>query len=111
MPAPENLDTQTPGENVAQETAPQYTAKHKGAGKWIVIDVHGAQVGAFTGTKDEAAVEAARLLSGGLPMVADAPVAEESKQAPTASNSIDPKTLKAPVLTDEGWVCPAPQEG
>ncbi|WP_431482246.1 hypothetical protein [Pseudomonas solani] len=111
MPAPENLDTQTPGESVAQETAPQYTAKHKGAGKWVVIDVHGAQVGAFTGTKDEAAVEVARLLSGGLPMVADEPVTEEPKQVAKSVQAIDPKTLKAPVLTDEGWVCPAPQEG
>ncbi|BBP82446.1 hypothetical protein PHLH8_20880 [Pseudomonas sp. Pc102] len=110
MPAPENLDTQTPGENVAQETAPQYAARHKGGGKWLVVDVHGAQVGAFTGTKDEVAAEVARLLSGGLPMVAEEPAVAEKPKQP-AAQAIDPKTLKAPVLTAEGWVCPAPKEG
>lgn len=106
MPAPENLETQTPGA-LTEEAAPHYTAKHKGGGKWIVVDVHGAQVGDFSGDKDEAAAEVARLLAGGLPLVSDEPAPEIPVQTKTA---IDPRQLTAPVLTEEGWVCPAPKE-
>lgn len=106
MPAPENLETQTPGA-LTEEAAPHYTAKHKGGGKWIVTDVHGAQVGDFSGDKDEAAAEVARLLAGGLPLASYEPDLETPVQAKAA---IDPHELKAPVLTEEGWVCPAPKE-
>lgn len=45
--------------------APDYTAKHNGGGRFIVVDKGGERVGEFTGTKDEAESEAARLNAGG----------------------------------------------
>lgn len=42
-----------------------YTAKHNGGGRFIVVDKGGERVGEFTGTKDEAETEAARLNAGG----------------------------------------------
>lgn len=42
-----------------------YTAKHNGGGRFIVVDKGGERVGEFTGTKDEAEAEAARLNAGG----------------------------------------------
>ena len=42
-----------------------YAAKHNGGGRFIVVDKGGERVGEFTGTKDEAETEAARLNAGG----------------------------------------------
>jgi hypothetical protein len=45
--------------------APEFSAKHNGGGRFIIIDKSGDRVGEFTGTKDEAEAEAARLNAGG----------------------------------------------
>ncbi|WP_430317151.1 hypothetical protein [Pseudomonas sp. p1(2021b)] len=47
--------------------AAAFKAKHKGGGKWIVVDAAGNQVGAFSGNQEEANAEAARLIAGGEP--------------------------------------------
>lgn len=128
MPAPENLSTQTPGAAPAApdtsattnpttttDTAsePAFKPLHKGGGKYVVVGVDGEPVGEFKGTKAEAEAEAARLIAGGEPLVAPAaPAHELADSAPAAqakTDAIDPTTLKQPVLTSEGWVCPAPK--
>ncbi|NWC74285.1 hypothetical protein HX823_09365 [Pseudomonas sp. P7759] len=141
MPAPD-LTPQTPGDPLAnaistatastgnpsaneQATAnaqapavPDFTAKHNGGGRWVVIDANAPQVdgkdvkiGDFTGTKDEALAEAVRLSEGGEPLVLDPKRENESKPAVTATAStdtIDATTLKQAVMTPEGWLCPEP---
>lgn len=136
MPAPE-FNVQTPGDPLAnaistatantganelntsngQEPAvPDFTAKHNGGGRWIVIDANAPQVdgkdvkiGDFTGTKDEALAEVSRLDAGGEPLVLDPQRINEPKPSATANTSaIDPATIKQPVLTSEGWLCPVP---
>lgn len=128
MPAPETLSTQTPGAAPAApdtsattntttttDTAsePAFKPLHKGGGKYVVVSVDGEPVGEFKGTKAEAEAEAARLIAGGEPLVAPAaPAHELADSAPAAqakTDAIDPTTLKQPVLTSEGWVCPAPK--
>lgn len=131
MPAPENLNIQQPGEPAkagtepgdtsGQQTqqattpteapaAPVYKAIHKGGGKHIIVDADGNQVGDFRGDKAEAAAEIARLLAGGEPLTKPEPPANEPEAEHRVSASqIDPATLKRPVLTEEGWVCPAPK--
>ncbi|QZI72880.1 hypothetical protein K5F93_11960 [Pseudomonas protegens] len=44
-----------------------FKAKHKGGGKWIVVDDEGNQVGEFAGNQEEANAEAERLVAGGEP--------------------------------------------
>jgi hypothetical protein len=44
---------------------PEYSAKHNGGGRYIIIGKNGDRVGEFTGTKDEAEAEAVRLNDGG----------------------------------------------
>jgi len=44
---------------------PEYSAKHNGGGRYIIIGKTGDRVGEFTGTKDEAEAEAVRLNDGG----------------------------------------------
>ncbi|NMY67305.1 hypothetical protein [Pseudomonas sp. WS 5414] len=44
-----------------------FKAKHKGAGKYIVVDAEGNQVGEFSGNQEEATAEAERLIAGGEP--------------------------------------------
>ncbi|WOE77491.1 hypothetical protein RZO07_19480 [Pseudomonas protegens] len=44
-----------------------FKAKHKGGGKWIVVDAEGNQVGEFAGNQEEANAEAERLVAGGEP--------------------------------------------
>ncbi|MDZ5601732.1 hypothetical protein SJI00_02925 [Pseudomonas sp. RP23018S] len=44
--------------------SPLFKAKHKGGGKWIVVDVEGSQVGEFAGNQEEASAEAERLTVG-----------------------------------------------
>lgn len=46
-----------------------FKAKHKGGGKWIVVDAEGSQVGEFSGKQEEANAEAERLIAGGEPQV------------------------------------------
>lgn len=141
MPAPE-FNVQTPGDPLAntvstttastgnpdaneQATAnaqapavKDFTAKHNGGGRWVVIDANAPQVdgkdvkvGDFTGTKDEALAEAVRLSKGGEPLVLDPKRENESKPAVTTTAStetIDATTLKQAVMTPEGWLCPEP---
>ena len=133
MPAPENLNIQQPGEPAKTSTetgdtsgqqtqqattttetpaAPAYKAVHKGGGKHIIVDADGNQVGDFRGDKNEAAAEIARLLAGGEPLTKPAPPANELDDEPPAkasTASVDPFKIKQPVLTEEGWVCPAPK--
>jgi len=42
-----------------------FSAKHNGGGRYIIIDAGGGKVGDFTGNKEEAEAEAARLVAGG----------------------------------------------
>ncbi|KAA8560579.1 hypothetical protein FX985_00629 [Pseudomonas extremaustralis] len=133
MPAPD-LTPQTPGDplanaistatastgnldaNAQAPAVPDFTAKHNGGGRWVVIDANAPQVdgkdvkiGDFTGTKDEALAEATRLFEGGEPLVLDPKRENESKPAATAStDTIDATTLKQAVMTPEGWLCPEP---
>ena len=132
MPAPE-FNVQTPGDPLANAitttagadnpdagtqapAVPDFTAKHNGGGRWVVIDANAPQVdgkdvkiGDFTGTKGEALAEVDRLSDGGEPLVLDPQRINESKpSAPANTSAIDPATIKQPVLTDEGWLCPVP---
>lgn len=141
MPAPD-LTPQTPGDplanaistatastgnpsaneqataNAQAPAAPDFTAKHNGGGRWVVIDANAPQVdgkdvkiGDFTGTKDEALAEVTRLFEGGEPLVLDPKRENESKPAAIATAStgtIDATTLKQAVMTPEGWLCPEP---
>ena len=136
MPAPENLTAQTPGETLgtitplaptttgdsggttgaseqgtAQAQAPVFTPKHRSGGVFYVIDGAGTKIGDFTGTKEEAVVEAQRLTDGGEPLVLD-PERNEDRaalaKAAESTTAINAATLKQPVLTAEGWLCPEP---
>lgn len=51
---------------IAQPVA-AFKAKHKGAGKYVVVDAEGNQVGDFSGNQEEATAEAERLIAGGEP--------------------------------------------
>ncbi|OZY45868.1 hypothetical protein [Pseudomonas lundensis] len=44
---------------------PEYSGKHNGGGRFIIVNKAGERVGEFTGSKDEAEAEAARLNDGG----------------------------------------------
>lgn len=61
----------TPAPTVNASTGPQgtgkaaFSVKHNGGGRFIIIDATGDKVGDFTGNKEEAEAEAARLLAGG----------------------------------------------
>ncbi|UVL59833.1 hypothetical protein LOY54_17495 [Pseudomonas sp. B21-032] len=48
-----------------------FKAKHKGGGKWIVVDAGGNQAGAFSGDQEAANAEAERLTAGGEPEQAE----------------------------------------
>lgn len=49
---------------------PDFTVKHNGGGRWVVIDATGEKVGDFVGaSKDDAQAEADRLIAGGEPYV------------------------------------------
>ena len=137
MPAPENLNPQTPGETTAapaanetsaasdgqalqqttttetQPAAPVFKPLHKGGGKYVVVDAAGQAVGDFKGSKEEAEAEAARLAAGGEPL--NLAPTEQTTAAPAQvekTEAIDPTKLKQPVLTPEGWLCPElKQEG
>jgi len=55
---------------IAQPVA-AFKPKHKGAGKYVVVDAEGNQVGDFSGTLEDAAAEAERLIAGGEPEQAE----------------------------------------
>ena len=46
-----------------------FSVKHKGGGRWGVVDADGEWVGDFIGTEDEAKAESERLQEGGEPFV------------------------------------------
>lgn len=127
MPAPE-LTTQTPGEPIVNTTPATgdtndqalkpalFVAKHNGGGRWKIWstaldDWFSEYVVAGEGAKTQAEAEAERLNAGGEPFAKPAeqpaPEVKPSKPAP-ATGDIDAATLKQPVLTDEGWLCPVP---
>ena len=130
MPAPD-LTPQTPGEPLANTAAlasaisdaaasapavPDFTAKHNGGGRWIVIDANAPQVdgkdvkvGDFTGSKEEALAEVGRLFDGGEPLVLDPQrLNEQAPAAQATTGNIDATTLKQAVMTADGWLCPEP---
>lgn len=125
MPAPENLQTQTPGEPLSAATTPAasaadhspakvvYHPKHQGGGRWIVVDSTGQRVGDFTGDKLSIVPEVERMNAGGEPLsAADEPDEEPATAVPAARiapANLDPTTLKQSVLTPDGWLCPAPK--
>lgn len=127
MPGPDDLKIQTPGEPLAAATtpatstgattqtpaAPTYTAKHNGGGRWKVwltppegdADWFSDFVGV---SREEAEAEVIRLTEGGAPLVLDPLRMLDSKPTSQATSTVDATTLKQPVLTGEGWLCPEP---
>lgn len=75
------LEIDSPGSNLkivgaAKASAPapagktsvdlsEFSAKHNGGGRFVIVSKGGDRVGEFTGTKDEAEAEAVRLNAGG----------------------------------------------
>jgi hypothetical protein len=133
MPAPEELTPKTPGEPLGtitplapdaagitgagdppkDDTAPAlYVAKHIAGGRWHVVtnDAEAKRVGDFVGDKVTVLVELDRLLAGGEPFVQepkdDTAAKPQVKPAPTGD--IDASSLKQPVMTPDGWLCPEP---
>lgn len=55
-----------------EDDAPAYAPKHRGGGKWAVVDADGEWFSDYTGeSKEEAQEEADRLIAGGDPVVAE----------------------------------------
>ncbi|SBW79904.1 hypothetical protein PVE_R1G2018 [Pseudomonas veronii 1YdBTEX2] len=59
------LGGSAPAPGKSNVDGPEYSAKHNGGGRYIIISKNGDRVGEFTGNKDEAEAEAARLNDGG----------------------------------------------
>ncbi|MGH8381755.1 hypothetical protein [Pseudomonas sp.] len=132
MPAPDNLNVQTPGEPIIQPTtapattteqppaAPLYIAKHNGGGRWKIwhTPVEGAPdwfsdfMATGQGAKELAEAEAQRLNEGGEPLIIDATRESElaalEQPKPTTAPAVDATRLKQAVMTSEGWLCPEP---
>lgn len=117
MPAPE-FNVKTPGDQTANtgttaesEAPALYVAKHNGAGRWIAVtnDAEATKAGDFIGTKDTIGAYVDSLNAGGEPMMLSTQRPTEPKAAAKAKpSSIDPATIKQPVLTEDGWLCPVP---
>ncbi|PTS84005.1 hypothetical protein DBR00_11535 [Pseudomonas sp. HMWF032] len=115
-PANEQLEEPAkPADAAFNLGGPAFTAKHNGAGRWKIwfapTEGKADWFSDFVGDKPTALVEAERLNAGGEPYVAaTAPTkpAEEAKPTAKASGAVDPTTLKQPVMTAEGWLCPEP---
>jgi hypothetical protein len=120
MPAPE-FTPQTPGDlNANTAPAPEtpapalFVAKHNGGGRWKIWstaadDWFSDYIATGKGAKEQAETEAERLIAGGEPFVKLAEQQPEAKAAPKSkSSAIDATTIKQPVLTSEGWLCPVP---
>ncbi|MBI3904420.1 MAG: hypothetical protein HY309_02365 [Pseudomonas fluorescens] len=135
MPAPEDLTPKTPGEplgtitpltgdttntNTNEQAAakpqpPLYVAKHSAGGRWHVVtnDAEAARVGDFVGDKVTIIAEVERMNAGGEPFVQapkdDTAAKPQVQAAPQkSSQAIDAATLKQPVMTPDGWLCPEP---
>lgn len=116
MPAPE-FTPQTPGDlNANTAPAPEtpapalFVAKHNGGGRWKIWstaadDWFSDYVATGEGAKEQAEVEAERLIAGGEPFVKQV---EQQPEPKAKSSAIDATTIKQPVLTSEGWLCPVP---
>lgn len=108
----------TPGANestTAQAQPPLYVAKHIAGGRWHVVtnDAETKRVGDFVGDKVSIIAEVERMNSGGEPFVQapkDDTVAKQQDLAKSqmASKAIDASSLKQPVMTPDGWLCPEP---
>lgn len=130
MPAPDNLQVQTPGQPQAsaeqsttttstststEAKTPEYTAKHNGGGRWRVYsttsdDWFSDFVATGEGAKDAAQAEADRLNAGGQPFVKpedQVQQAQSTVEAATQASAeqVRPRRNQA-VLTDEGWLVP-----
>jgi len=130
MPGPDDLKIQTPGEPLGTMTPlasavtdaaggesraalaqpPLYVAKHIAGGRWYVVtnDAEAARVGDFVGDKVSIVAEVERLNAGGEPLVLDDRAALAQPKAQQATQAIDAATLKQPVMTPDGWLCPEP---
>lgn len=96
---------------------PAYSAKHNGGGRWKIwyapTEGTAGWFGDFVGDKTSAEAEAERMNAGGEPYVAATAPVVKRDQEPAAKPAakaagVNPETLKQPVLTSEGWLCPEP---
>lgn len=98
----------------AQAQPPLYVAKHIAGGRWHVVtnDDEAKRVGEFIGDKVTVQTELQRLIDGGEPLKLDperlADKAALSEAKPAAASDVDAATLKQPVMTPDGWLCPEP---
>ncbi len=127
MPAPDNLQVQTPGQPTTQPAAqqaasaeantPEFTAKHNGGKRWRIWwaasdDWYSDFMAHGDGAKEAAEAEADRLNSGGAPFVKPAdPAPEAAAPAPAVADAAQPTEQKPQarqqaVLTEHGWLCP-----
>ncbi|MDH0639085.1 hypothetical protein N5D52_19295 [Pseudomonas sp. GD03860] len=124
MPAPDNLQVQTPGQPLTQPSTeqttteakePEYTAKHNGGGRqriWSAStnDWFSDFVAIGEGAKEAAQAEAERLNAGGEPFTKPADPAPEptpeAKPQPSAEQAPARAQRQQAVLTDEGWLVP-----
>ena len=115
MPAPDNLQVQTPGQPITQPAAeqpPEFTAKHNGGGRWRIYstsqdDWFSDFVATGEGAKEAAQAEADRLNAGGTPVIKVAEPAPEPADQPAAPAQPAAEPQRAvPILTDEGWLVP-----
>ncbi|WP_157966866.1 hypothetical protein [Pseudomonas sichuanensis] len=131
MPAPDNLQVQTPGQPTIEPAAqqittdtkaePEYVGKHNGGGRYrIFYTPVGAEhgdwfsdfVAAGDGAKEAAQAEADRLNTGGAPFVkpadpapaAPAPASAVAEVAKPAAQQLQAR--QQAVLTEHGWLCP-----
>jgi hypothetical protein len=94
---------------------PLYVAKHIAGGRWHVVtnDAEAERVGDFVGDKVSIVAEVDRLNAGGDPLKLDPErnddrTALAQPKAQQATQAIDAATLKQPVMTPDGWLCPEP---
>jgi len=125
MPAPDNLNIQTPGEPITQTTTeqqtnndqhaePEYTAKHNGGGRWRIYstskdDWFSDFVVSGEGAKALAEQEADRLNAGGEPFTKPTESQQEAatvQAAATQTTTEQQAPRTSAVLTDEGWLVP-----
>lgn len=118
MPAPDNLQVQTPGTQPSAEqnitpVVPEYTAKHNGGGRWRIYSTSGDDwfsdfMATGDGAKEAAQAEADRLNAGGTPVTKPADPAPPPAPAAPAQPAAEQVQIQraVPVLTPEGWLVP-----
>ena len=95
---------------------PAFSAKHNGGGRWKIwfapTEGQADWFSDFVGDKSSATAEAERLNAGGEPYVAATAPVKQVPAAPVQQSAkaagINPATLKQPVMTEHGWLCPEP---